>query len=318
MIEGQEDVGWAQWRALAEAVERLGFEGLYRSDHYLSVDDRRERGSLDAWGTICALAALTERIRLGTLVSPASFRHPSVLAKLATTADHISGGRIDLGIGAGWWESEHARYGFPFLPVRERLDVLAEQLAVIAGSWAPGPLDFDGEHYRLDALDALPKPLQQPRPPLILGGRGGPRSLRLAAAHADEYNTVHATPEICAQVRAGLDEACRSAGRDPATLPLSLMNGGLIGADRDELRERGRRLAAWRGEHPEDIDAHLAELARTWIVGTPDEVLARLRAYEAAGVTRVMIQHHLHDDLDALALWAERVLPGLAAPGTAG
>src|SRR3954471_3917641 len=147
MVEGQEDVTWEDWLALAEACEEHGVGTMFRSDHYLSVDDRRERGSLDAWGTITALGAVTEKLRLGTMVSPATFRHPAVLAKAAVTADHISGGRVEVGIGTGWNEEEHRTHGFEFPPLRTRMDRLAEQLEIIAGSWGPGPFSFRGEHW---------------------------------------------------------------------------------------------------------------------------------------------------------------------------
>src|SRR4051794_10858730 len=187
MIEGQEDVTWEDWVALADACERFGIEALFRSDHYVSVFGEDERGSLDAWGTICALAARTTTLRLGTMVSPASFRHPSVLAKLVTTADHVSGGRVELGLGAGWSEVEHTAYGFPFGSMRQRMDVLEEQLAILHdGHWGEDrDFSFSGEHYELSALDALPRPIQSPHPPLILGGAAGPRAARLAARYAD-------------------------------------------------------------------------------------------------------------------------------------
>src|SRR5215217_5106897 len=158
MIEGQEDVTWADWVALAEACERLGFEALFRSDHYLSLDGQDGRGSLDAWSTICGLAAGTRSVRLGTLVSPATFRHPSVLAKSAVTADHISGGRVEVGIGTGWNEAEHRAYGFRFPSMRERMDRLAEQLEIVTRSWQDGAYSFAGEHWSVEELDALPKP----------------------------------------------------------------------------------------------------------------------------------------------------------------
>src|SRR3954454_9873445 len=169
MIEGQEDVSWDQWIALARACEESGIETLFRSDHYLSVQGAHGRASLDAWATVNALAAITSRLRLGTLVSPATFRHPSVLAKTVVTADHVSGGRAELGMGAGWLDAEHRAYGFPFAPTRTRMDVLAEQLEIVQRSWEPGPFSFRGEHYELEDLDALPKPLQQPPPPRPAG-----------------------------------------------------------------------------------------------------------------------------------------------------
>ena len=308
MIEGQEDVTWDDWMALAATGERLGFHALFRSDHYLSVDGRSERSALDAWGTLCALAATTTSIRLGTLVSPATFRHPSVLAKLAVTADRISGGRVELGIGSGWLEAEHAAYGFPFPALGVRMDRLAEQLQIIRGAWAAGPFSFAGEHWTVEGLDAQPKPVQEPHPPLIMGGAAGPRSAALAARFATEYNVVHVDPATAARSRVALDDACREAGRDPASLRFSLMNGFLIGADDADLRARAQRLEEWRGEAV-DLD----ELRRSWIVGPPDQVIARLREYADAGIGRVMLQHHLIDDDAALELIASEVAPALTA-----
>jgi F420-dependent oxidoreductase-like protein len=237
MIEGQEDVTWPQWVALAEACERSeGIEALFRSDHYLSVEGAGGRGSLDAWATINALAAITSTLRLGTLVSPASFRHPSVLAKMVVTADHVSGGRVELGMGAGWLEAEHRAYGFPFEPTRTRMDVLAEQLEIVHSEWKPGPFSFEGEHYRIEELDALPKPVQQPHPMLIVGGSGGPRGLALAAKWADEYNTPFASVDRCRELRGRLDDACEKAGREP--IPLSLMTPlGPLDETAEQLRE---------------------------------------------------------------------------------
>jgi F420-dependent oxidoreductase-like protein len=314
MIEGQEGVEWADWIALARACERLGFDALFRSDHYLSVDGRGERGSLDAWGTISGLAAITSTLRLGTLVSPATFRHPSVLAKAVVTADHISSGRVELGIGTGWLEAEHVAYGFPFPSMRERMARLAEQLEVITREWSDGPHTLTGEYYAIKDLDARPKPVQTPRPPLIIGGAAGPRSAALAARYADEYNTVYVTPEEARERRAGLDRACEEHGREPRSLRFSMMNGFLIGADRSDLKERARRLAEWRGERDQvaATDGYVAGLA-PWIVGTPDEFVSRLREYEAAGVEAVMLQHHLFRDEEALELIAREVIPTLAA-----
>lgn len=312
MIEGQEDVTWEDWVGLARACEENGVGTMFRSDHYLSVEDRRERGSLDAWATIAALAAVTETLRMGTMVSPATFRHPAVLAKNVVTADHVSGGRVELGIGAGWWEREHEVYGFELPPIGPRMEALEEQMQVVLGHWGPGPFDFEGTYYSAKGLDAQPKPVQQPRPPLILGGRGGSRSLRIAARYADEYNTVMVTAAEVRDIRARLDIACEAEGRDPASLPLSLMTGWVVGADGDELRDRAARLSRWKGEGG-DGDAFVAALPETYVKGTVAEAVEQLRELEAAGLTRVMGQHLLHRDLDAVALMGREVAPALAA-----
>jgi F420-dependent oxidoreductase-like protein len=310
MIEGQEDVTWADWKAIAAACEEHGVGALFRSDHYLSVDDRRERGSLDAWATLAGLAAITEKLRLGTMVSPATFRHPAVLAKMVTTVDQISGGRAELGIGAGWWEREHEAYGFELPPIGPRTDRLEEQLQLIGLHWAEGPASLQGRYYSAEDLDALPKPVQKPRPPLILGAKGGPRSLRLAARFADEYNTVFLVPEEVRDLRQRLDRACEAEGRDPATMPLSMMTSWMVGADRAELVERATRLARWKGEGS-DGEAFLAAMRAATIKGTVPEALEQLEVLREAGLSRVMGQHLLHQDLDAVELLGREVIPAL-------
>jgi F420-dependent oxidoreductase-like protein len=297
MVEGQFGVTWPQWQALALAAEEHGLEALFRSDHYESGDSHPVKGSLDAWATLAGLAMITSKLRLGTLVSPATFRHPSVLARNAVTVDHLSGGRVELGIGTGWWELEHRRYGFQFPPISERMDMLTEQLAVIAGHWADSPFSFEGEHYRIDELDAQPKPVQRPRPPIVMGGAARRRSADLAARYADEYNLVFATPEECREARPRLDEACRRVGRDPATLGYSLMTATLVGRDRDDLQGRVERLAGQMGLEP-TVDAVREDLGEGALVGTVDEVAARLEEYREAGIERVMFQHHINEDTD--------------------
>ena len=276
MVEGQEGVTWEGWLALADACEHAGLEGLFRSDHYLSIVRGGDAGSLDAWATLSALAARTTRIRLGTLVSPVTFRHASVLAKCAVTADHISGGRIEVGVGAGWYEAEHAAYGFPFPPARERMDQLEAQVEEIVRQWT-------------DAPDIWPKPGQRPHPPLIIGGRARPRAVRLAARFADEYNTTFASPEECRRRRAALDAAARAAGRAP--LRFSLMTSCAVGADEADLAERLERRRRVTGD-PDPPQ----------IAGTVDQVVEALRGYAAAGVERVMLQHLEHEDLAMVAL----------------
>ena len=271
MVEGQEGVTWEHWLALAEACETAGLEGLFRSDHYLSIVRGGEAGSLDAWATIAALAARTERLLLGTLVSPVTFRPPAVLAKSVATAQEISGGRVELGIGAGWYEAEHEAYGFRFPPVGERMDELERQLGAIARLWDTDP-------------SAWPKP--RPRPRLIVGGSAKPRTVRAAVRFADEYNTVFATPEECRERRARVDAAAREAGRD--SLTFSLMTGAVVGRDHAELDERIARFQEVRGRPGETPH----------VTGTLDEAAARLREYEDAGVERVMLQHLDHEDVD--------------------
>ncbi len=297
MIEGQEGVEWPQWVALAQACEEHGIPALFRSDHYMNLDGQHpERGSLDAWGTLCALAAVTETLRLGTLVSPATFRYPSNLAKLVATADQISGGRVELGLGAGWHEREHRAYGFPFPPTRERMDILEEQLEVVTRSWGSEEASFDGAHYSLERLDAQPKPAQRPHPPLIMGGNAGARSARLAARFADEYNTPFPTLDDIRERRGRIEDACAQAGRDP--IPFSVMTGVIVGADAGEVRERVGRVADKTGIDPDAPP-------ESWVVGTIEEAADRFRALAEAGVSRVMCQHLLHEDAGAVALLAK-------------
>jgi len=301
MIEGQEDVTWEDWLDVARTCERLGFETLFRSDHYLSVMGARTRGALDAWATVCGLAAATSTVRLGTLVSPATFRHPSVLAKLVVSADHISGGRVELGIGTGWNEAEHTAYGFPFPSMRTRMDRLAEQVEIVHRSWGKEPFSFRGEHYALEELDARPKPVQRPHPPLLMGGSAGPRGAALAARWADEYNVVGMSPQDAAAARGRVREACERVGRDPDTVAFSLMHPFLVGADEADRRRRAAELA--------EVGPPGAEEG---LSGTPEQIAERLREYAGVGVERVMLQHLLHRDTEALELLAAEVVPALA------
>lgn len=310
MIEGQEGVSWDQWVALALACEEHGFDALFRSDHYVSFGHETEWGSLDAWTTLTALAAKTERIRLGTLVSPVTFRHPSALAKAVVTADHASGGRVELGMGAGWFEREHRAFGFAFPPPGERLRMLEEQAEIVHRLWSKDEdeVSFEGQHYRLESCHALPKPVQDPHPPLILGGGAGPRAARLAARWADEYNVNHIVPQDVRQARERLDAACERAGRDPASVPLSMMTFTLVGSDRKDLEARAARLMAKQGSSG-DPAGYISGIGPERLAGTVDEVVDRLAAFADAGVRRVMLQHLLHEDLEAVALIGAELIP---------
>jgi F420-dependent oxidoreductase-like protein len=285
MIEGQEGVTWDQWRALAATAEEAGFEALFRSDHYESLDGTANEGSLDAWATINALAALTTTIRLGTLVSPATFRHPSNLARNVVTADHVSQGRVELGLGAGWHEGEHRSHGFPFDTVKDRFDRLAEQFEIVHRSWGDEPFDFAGRFYRLEQADPQPKPVQRPHPPLIAGGSAKPRGAALAARWADEYNTVYATLDECRERRERIAAACQEAGRDP--IRFSLMTSFAIDGDPSD-------------HHP------------AWIVGSIGEMTKQLKALEEAGVDGIMLQHLQHHDLEAVELIGRELIPAVS------
>jgi F420-dependent oxidoreductase-like protein len=307
MIEGQNGVSWEQWLALAAACETHGIETLFRSDHYLNLGGAAELGSLDAWGTLCALAASTRTLRLGTMVSPATFRHPSELAKLVTTADHVSGGRVELGLGAGWNEPEHSAYGFPFPPLRTRMDLLAEQLAVVHGNWSAGPFSFSGSHYTLDGLVALPRPVQSPHPPLLMGGAAGPRAVALAARYADEYNTVFPTVDEARERRERVLAACSKANRE--AIAFSVMTCVVVGEDDASLAARATAVEQRMGLVP---GSALREPPAGWIVGTVESVAAQLRALGEVGVDRVLCQHLAHEDTEMVAVLGERVAPLVA------
>ena len=308
MVEGQEDVTWDDWVALARTCEQSGLEGLFRSDHYSSVFGVEGRGSLDAWATITALSAVTSRIRLGTMVSPATFRHPSELAKVACTADHVSGGRIELGLGAGWNEREHQAYGFPFFDTPTRIQLFAEQLEIVYRQWTEDSFSFAGEHYTLEDCRALPRPLQQPRPPLIVGGAAKPGTVGPAVRFADEYNTPYANAEQCRERRAIVDEACERAGRDPSSMTFSIMTGVIVGRDRTEVLERAHRTMQRTEAIGDPSGWILEQRADGWVIGTVDEVAAHLRTLAEAGVERFFLQHLDHSDLDTVELLGGDVL----------
>ncbi|MBV9510506.1 MAG: LLM class flavin-dependent oxidoreductase [Caulobacteraceae bacterium] len=300
MIEGQEGVTWPQWKALAEAAEQARLDGLFRSDHYTMIHGL-EGGSLDAWTTLAALAPLTQTLRLGTLVSPVTFRHPSLMAHIVASVDHISGGRVELGLGTGWYELEHVRNGFAFPPMGERTRLLAEQVEIIVRSWTERDFDHAGEAFTLRGQQFSPGPLQSPRPPLILGGRAGPRSVALAARYASEYNAFAATPKEAGQARAVLDAACARAGRDPATLAQSTMVFVLLGEDEADAQARASRLLA-RLAPDAPLRKTLEQMRAGGLLGAPADVAERLAPFGERGVSRLFVQNFDFDDLGSVAL----------------
>jgi alkanesulfonate monooxygenase SsuD/methylene tetrahydromethanopterin reductase-like flavin-dependent oxidoreductase (luciferase family) len=306
-VEGQENVSWEQWLALARACEVHGLEGLFRSDHYLAFRRPDGWGVTDAWATIAALAATTERIRLGTLVTPVGFRHPAVLAKVVETVDHVSGGRVELGLGAGWFEREFRVFGFPFPPMPERVGELERQVETIHRLWSG---TVAGDRGPLDDRPMLPRPVQSPHPPIIVGGSAGPRGAALAARWADEYDLYFLTPEQIAPKREALDRACEAVGRDPATLRRSILLNVAIAEDEAGLRDLDDRLAAAQAGG-DDPTVELGGFGPERLVGTPDRIVERLAAYADAGIDRVMLQHLLHEDLEPVRLLGERVAPAV-------
>jgi alkanesulfonate monooxygenase SsuD/methylene tetrahydromethanopterin reductase-like flavin-dependent oxidoreductase (luciferase family) len=304
MIEGQEGVTWEDWAALAEACEEHGVETLFRSDHYISGFDET-RPVLDAWTTIAGLAARTAKLQFGTLVSPATFRHPSVLARAAATADEISGGRITLGLGAGWMQREHDAYGFEFSTARERVARFGEQLEIVHRLLREDNVDFGGTYFKLSGAPGL----NRPDLPLLVGGSAKPGTAEPAVRFADEYNTFFATTDELRERKRALDRACERVGRDPGTLRRSLMAPLVVGRDERELHESARRIGARFGREPQEVLDRYGEFGP---VGIVEQVVERLKQIEELGYERVMLQHLAHQDLDTVALIGRELAPAVA------
>jgi alkanesulfonate monooxygenase len=309
--EPQQGASYDQLLAVARCAEECGYDAFFRSDHYLKIGDGDPRpGPTDAWITLAGLARDTDRIRLGTLLSAATFRLPGQLAVIVAQVDAMSGGRVELGLGAGWFEEEHKAFGIPFPPsIGERFDRLEEQLEIVTGMWA-APEDrrysFSGHHYELVENAGLPKPAQSPRPPIIVGGIGLKRTPAIAARFADECNVPFATAGLCSAVYGALDAACERVGRDPSAVARSA--AVVVCAGRNEA-EISRRAAA--------IGREVDELRVNGATGTPAEVAERLRDYATAGATRIYLQILDIGDLDHIRFIAEEVAPllGESAPG---
>ena len=295
-VEGQEGVSWEDWCALAHACERHGIDTLFRSDHYISQSDETGRDALDAWTTIAGLAARTTTLRLGTLVSPVTFRAPGLIANVAATADRISGGRIELGLGAGWMEREHRAYGFPFPDTATRVAMFQEQLEIVHRLWTEDRVDLRGEHYVLEDAPSQPKPVQQPHPPLIVGGSGKRGTLEPALRFAQEYNVPFSRVDAVARVKAKIGDR----------LVLSAAQTILVGETSDEAVDRARELYG-RAPRSADFDTWLEQFRSRALVGSVDDVRAQLRTFAEAGAERMMLQHLLHTDLETVRLIGERL-----------
>ena len=299
--EPQQGASYQTLRAVALAAEELGFDAFFRSDHYLTMGGSGRPGPTDSWVTLGALAVETRQIRLGTMVTAATFRLPGPLAISVAQVDQMSDGRVELGLGTGWFEREHTAYGIPFPSLGERFDRLEEQLGIVTGLWetpAGETFSFEGTHYRLEDSPALPKPAQRPRPPVLLGGAGARRTPRLAARFADEYNVPFHSVADSAAAFTRVREACQAAGRDPESLIYSVAQTVCCGKDEAEF---GRRAAAI-GWQPETF-------REAGIGGTPGQVAAKIAEYAEVGAERVYLQVLDLSDLDHLALIASDVAP---------
>ncbi|HSW40900.1 MAG TPA: TIGR03560 family F420-dependent LLM class oxidoreductase [Patescibacteria group bacterium] len=310
MIEPQQGCSYLDQLAIARHAEAAGFEALFRSDHYDSFPGELGHPTTDAWTVVAGLARETDRIRLGVLVSPVTFRHPGTLAKIVATVDEMSGGRVIVGLGAGWNEGEHAHHGFEFPPIEVRAEMLEEQLAILRGLWQePDGWSFAGRHYTVPGSLFRPRPVQRPAPHVIVGGEGSPRSMRIAVRFADEFNLSSSTPERAAERFARLDETARAAGRDPSTLMRSSMVGVLVGRDSAEVERRTGALLAQFGL-TDDGATWLATRRPRWILGTPTEARAMAGRFAAVGVERLVLQDFLPWDLEMIDLLGEVLVRG--------
>ncbi len=320
MTEPQQGMTYADQLAVAKRAEANGFDAYFRADHFASFPGPAGQPSTDAWTVTAGLARETQRIGLGVLVSPVTFRHPGTFAKVVTTVDEMSGGRIEVGVGAGWNALEHEQLGLAFPPIKERADLMEDQLAILHGLWGePDGWSYDGlTGIRVKGAIFRPRPVDvagRPRTPvggarprIIVGGQGSPRSYRLAARYADEFNLSSSSPDKAIEVNEALDEACRAIDREPSTLARSTMAGVLVGRDQAEVDAREGALVKAFGQDMEAGEAWLEERRNRWVYGTPDQARAQLERFAGAGLERIMLQDFLPWDLDHIDVMGEELV----------
>lgn len=301
MIDGQNGLNWPRWQSIAKAVEDLGFVGLYRSDHYTNANPP-DLDSLELWISLTWLACFTERIEFGPLVSPVSFRDPTMTARMASAVDDLSGGRLILGLGAGWQEREHKNYGWDLLPIEERFNRFQEGLEVISRlTSSKKPVDFDGKYYHLEEAILLPRPARTGGPPIVIGGNGPRKTLPLVARYADEWNAVYITAAEFKKLNTKLDQLIKDYGRDPSDIKRSLMTGCVFARQENQVRDKVSARTNGR-YNPEELRG------RGLVVGTIPEIQEQLGELDEAGVRRVMLQWPDLDDLDGLEALASGIL----------
>jgi alkanesulfonate monooxygenase SsuD/methylene tetrahydromethanopterin reductase-like flavin-dependent oxidoreductase (luciferase family) len=318
MIEAQMGLSYEDQLAIVQRAEAAGFESFFRSDHYAAFPGASDRPTTDAWVVIAGLARETKRITLGALVSPVTFRHPGNFVKLVTTVDHMSGGRIEVGVGAGWNEEDHEPLGLPFPEIGERADVLEDELELMHGLWTQPPgWSFDGHQIRVRNGALRPGPVDVPgrprengraRPRIITGGGGSPRGYRIAAKYADEFNLSSTSPDDAPGKERQLDEACRAIGRDPRTLTRSAMVGTLIGRDDAAVERRANAVLGEFGQDQSGGRAWLGQRRGRWVFGTPEEARAMAARFADAGIERLMLQDFLPRDLDHIDEMADALI----------
>ena len=321
MTEPQQGMSYADQLAAAKRAEANGFDAYFRADHFASFPGTAGQPTTDAWTILAGLARETQRIGLGVLVSPVTFRHPGVFAKVVTTVDEMSGGRIEVGVGAGWNAIEHEQLGLAFPPIKERADLMEDQLAILHGLWGEPDgwshegitgIKLHGALFRPRPVDVAGRPrtpVGGARPRIIVGGQGSSRSFRLAARYADEFNLSSSSPDRALEVNRALDEACRAIDRDPATLARSTMAGVLVGRDQAEVEARERALFELFGpDEFADAEAWLDERRNRWVYGTPDQAREQLERFAAAGLGRIMLQDFVPWDLDMIDVMGEELV----------
>ncbi len=321
MLEPQQGMSYADQLAAAKRAEANGFDSFFRADHFASFPGAAGQPTTDAWTILAGLARDTQRIGLGVLVSPVTFRHPGVFAKVVTTVDEMSGGRVEVGVGAGWNDDEHRQLGLAFPPIKERADLMEDQLAILHGLWGePDGWSYEGiTGLRVEGALFRPRPVDVPgrpstptggvRPRIIVGGQGSPRSCRLAARFADEFNLSSASPDKAVEVGLALDDACRAIGREPSSLARSTMAGVLVGRTVAEVEAREASiLGAFGPDELTDGEAWLEERRTRWVYGTPDQARAQLERFSAAGMERIMLQDFLPWDLDHIDVMGDELV----------
>jgi alkanesulfonate monooxygenase SsuD/methylene tetrahydromethanopterin reductase-like flavin-dependent oxidoreductase (luciferase family) len=297
MIEGQEGLNWERWRRICHDADTLGFDSLRRSDHFFSVFGVPGRDCIECWSSLALAAEWTKRIEFGPMVSPMTFRPPAVLARIAAAVDVLSGGRLILGVGAGWYEQEHVENALPFLTLKERMDLLESGITAIRATWKA----------------VNPQPPRGGTIPLLMGGRGEKRAMPMMAREAAEWNVGFDGPDKYRHQSQVFDECCHAIGRDPKSVRRSVMTSYLIGRDRADLRERASKIGEvvprYKGVEPDEV---LKMASASWLVGTPEQVAEQVREKARLGIDLFMLQHFLLDDSDALKLLASEVIPAVA------